>query len=79
MPDKVQLASHVEVCINTDMKMKETYIEFYSLVHAKKQGVKINVGDLGLVHPFGFGTAEFQANPYPSHVFHAWQQAGDKV
>lgn len=68
-----------EICINTDMKVRETYIDSYSPLHAVKQGMKIEVGDFGLVHPFRFGIVDFHTNPYPSHVFHTWQQAGDEV
>lgn len=61
------------------MKVRETYIDFYRPPHALKQGMKISVIDFSLVHPSRFTIVDFHTNPYPFHVFHARQQAGDEI
>lgn len=61
------------------LKLRRTYIDMYSLVHAQKQGVKVEVVNWGLVRPFRIVSFDFQTNPYAFHVPHVRQKCGDEV
>lgn len=49
-----------------------THINSHSPVHAHEQGVKIEIVYWRLIYPFRLVTRDFESNPYPVHVFHAW-------
>lgn len=61
------------------MKIRGTYIDFYSLVHAQKQWVKIEVIHRRLIHPLRVASFDFQSDPDSVHVSHVRQKGGDEV
>lgn len=69
----------MESLLNKEMKRRGTYIDFYSLVHAQKQWVKIEVVHRSVIHPLRVASFDFQSDPDGVHVSHVWQKGGDEV
>lgn len=71
--------SHSSLGSVKSVKLRGTYIDFNGPLHAQKQGVEIDVVNWRPVRPFRVVTFDFQSDPYPFHVSHAWQKGGDEV
>lgn len=61
------------------MKKSNTYLYFYSPLHAQKQGVKIDIANRRLISPLQVVVLDFHTYPYCVHVPHVWQKGSDEV